>query len=247
MQRRCSSRSADLSAGDRRCKTVRRRKRVREIAQRNVRTLYQEAVLFGLFNGIPAAFISVYALRLGAPNSAIGLLTALPALINALWLIPSARLIERRRHTLAPLLICCFLAGAQYLVVVFIPALPAPAQTPVLLLIVALGAMPAGMYSVLINTVLADAIPPNERVRVIGNRNLFLSLSDAAVVFSGGWFLGLFVFPSNYRLAFLIVLALSLINLTVLRRLVLPHVPAGTATADAGEPHAEPPARVAAR
>ena len=204
---------------------------MKETARRNIRTLYQEAVLFGLFNGIPAAFISVYALRLGAPNQAIGLITALPALINALWLIPSARLIERRRHILATLMLCGFLAGAQYLVLVLLPALPTAAQTPVLLLIIALGAMPAGLYSVLINTVLADTIPPPERVRALGNRNLFLSLSDATVVFGGGWFLGLFVFPSNYRLAFLIVFGLSLMNLVVLRNLVLPRLPAGTASA----------------
>ena len=195
--------------------------------QRNIRTLYIEAALFGLYSAIPAAFLSVYALRLGASNQAIGLLTALPSLVNVLWLIPSARLIERQRHILTPLLVSALLQGSQYAFIAFLPFLPQAFQTPVLLAIVALGAMPSGVYAVVINTVLAEVVPSPQRVRILGNRSLLLSMCDAAAVLAGGWFLGLFPLPVNYQILFVIVTALALANVYNLRRLDAPYAPSG--------------------
>jgi MFS family permease len=196
--------------------------------KRNIHTLYVEAMLWGLYNGIPGAFLSVFALRLGASNQAIGWLTALPSLVNVLWLIPSARLIERQRHVLKPLLLSALLQGVQIALIALIPFFPGPYQTPLLLLIVGLGAMPSGLYPVVINTVLAEVVPPAQRVGILSNRSLLLSLSDAVAVFAGGWFLGLLPLPGNYQALFLIVAALTLVNIYNLRRMEVPGAPTST-------------------
>ena len=62
---------------------------------RNIWNLYVEIAYFGFLFGIINTFLSVYAIRLGASNTDIGLLTALPALVFMLWSIPAARGVEQ--------------------------------------------------------------------------------------------------------------------------------------------------------
>ena len=185
----------------------------------NISVLYVEAALYGLALSLAGAYLAVYAIRLGASNQVIGLLTALPSLVNALWLIPSARLIERRRNILPPLLVSAGLMGVQYLAVSLVALVPQAYQPLAMLAIVTLGALPAGLYVVLINTILADVLPAGQRVQILGNRSLLLSISDVLAVFVGGWFLGLLPLPVNYQLLFLIVSGIALLNLWNLRRL----------------------------
>jgi hypothetical protein len=58
--------------------------------------LYRDVAWYGFLSAVTTTFTSVFALRLGASNLLIGLLTSLPALLNILFQIPAARLIERQ-------------------------------------------------------------------------------------------------------------------------------------------------------
>jgi hypothetical protein len=55
------------------------------VESRNIRSLYAETAWFGILSGLTATFVSVFALRLGASTEQVGLLTALPALVNVVW------------------------------------------------------------------------------------------------------------------------------------------------------------------
>jgi len=82
---------------------------------RNTRNLYAETTWFGLINGLATTFVSVFALRMGATTAQVGWLAALPALVNILWLIPAARMIERQRRRLPLILWSGLLQRLGYL------------------------------------------------------------------------------------------------------------------------------------
>ena len=71
--------------------------------------LYREIAWFGVLSGVSNTFISVFALRLGASNFLVGLRTSLPALINVIFQIPAARLVEREDDRRRVLLVSGFL------------------------------------------------------------------------------------------------------------------------------------------
>ena len=85
------------------------------IKGRNLRNLYLDTVWFGVLSGLVATYVAVFALRLGATTSQIGWLTALPALVNVVWLIPAARLIERQRRPMPIILATGVLQRLGYL------------------------------------------------------------------------------------------------------------------------------------
>ena len=59
--------------------------------------------------GMKGAFLAVFVLRLGGSNHLVGLLTALPALITILWLVPAGGMIERQPKRLRLLIASSFL------------------------------------------------------------------------------------------------------------------------------------------
>lgn len=196
-----------------------------DVARRDVRRLYTEAVLYSLLTVTPSTFLSIYALRLGASSDTIGLLTALPALVNALWLVPSARLINRQPSLRRLLLACVAFVAAQFGLLALLPFVPPAHRSPLLLTIVAAGAAPSGMYVVLINTVLADTIAEPQRLRVLTKRSLLLAIGEMTATFGGGWFLSLFAVPVNYQLLLVLVGGLALVNALVVSRLAAVQAP----------------------
>ena len=62
------------------------------IKNRNIRFLYWDVGFFGVVNGVAGTFTAVFALRMGATDQQIGLLSALPALVYIFWFIPAWRI-----------------------------------------------------------------------------------------------------------------------------------------------------------
>jgi len=58
------------------------------VEEQNIWNLYLDVAWWGVLSGITSTFVSVFAIRLGASNTLVGLLVSLPALINVFWLIP---------------------------------------------------------------------------------------------------------------------------------------------------------------
>ena len=64
--------------------------------RRHARHLYGDMAWFGLLAGTTAAFLNVYAARLGANAFQIGLLTAGPAAVNLIFTLPAGRWLQQR-------------------------------------------------------------------------------------------------------------------------------------------------------
>ena len=201
-----------------------------DIEKRNERSLVLEIVFFGVLSGIVGSFLSVFALRLGASSQDIGLLSALPALVTMVWMIPASALLERYRDILRPALSFGFLQRLQYVLFGLVVLLPAMLQVPALLTIVALGALFAATGSVAFTVMFGLVVPESRRAHLVSRRNLLAGLTAAAAAIIGGKMLEQIPFPWNYSFLFLIGFAFSMVSLFFVSRIVAPPVdhPAGS-------------------
>ena len=198
------------------------------IESRNVRSLYWDVALWGVTNGIAGTFTAVFALRLGATDQQIGLLSALPALVYVLWFIPAGRLVESRKSIKATGLAGNFFFRLQYLVVAALPFFPPASRIPLLLAGIMLAGIPLCVANVAITNVIADVVPPASRPRVVSTRNILMSLTTAVAASVAGKLLDLLPMPGNYQVIFLGAFIFGMLSLFALSRLVVPDVqPAG--------------------
>jgi MFS family permease len=189
---------------------------------RNTRNLYAETAWFGIINGLATTFVSVFALRMGATTAQVGWLAALPALVNIVWLIPAARIIERQRRRLPLILWSGLLQRVGYLAMALVPFLIVTGRVEALILVNTLITLPAAVINTAITSLIPDLTSPEQRGEVVSVRWLILAAAATGAALLGGWFLDLVVVPLNYQLLLGAGAVLSLISLRYLKRIRVP-------------------------
>jgi MFS family permease len=189
---------------------------------RNTRNLYTETLWFGIINGLATTFVSVFALRMGATTAQVGWLAALPALVNIVWLIPAARIIERQRRRLPLILGSGLLQRLGYLSMALMPFLIVAGRVEALIIINTVITLPAAVINTAITSLIPDLASPERRAEVVSVRWLILAAAATAAALLGGWFLDLMPVPLNYQLLIGAGAVLSLISLRYLRRIRVP-------------------------
>ena len=196
---------------------------------RNIWNLYVEIAYFGFLFGIINTFLSVYAIRLGASNSDIGLLTALPALVFMLWSIPAARGVEQAPERMKFLLATGTLHRFGILALGLMPFVLTSFRAEAVVVIVTLLSIPQVMANIAFSAIFADVVPTMHRARVVAVRNTLLGLTSTLASFLGGLYLGLLpadspwgwfaTFPHNYQVLFLLGFIASMIGMAYLSRI----------------------------
>ena len=189
------------------------------VEEQNIWNLYLDVTWWGVLSGITSTFISVFAIRLGASNTLVGLLVSLPALINIFWLIPSARIIERQRRRLPNIVLTGFLQRLGYLLIALMPFVLHTHRPEVLVALVALVTFPTAMASVAFTSLLADVVPIGKRAQVVSTRNVLVSIISTVTMLISGKLLDLLPFPLNYQLLFGAGFAASLVSLYYVSRI----------------------------
>ena len=184
--------------------------------------LYREITWFGVLSGVSNTFISVFALRLGASNFLVGLRTSLPALINVIFQIPAARLVEREDDRRRVLLVSGFLMRLPIFLVALAPFFPERLQAGTVIYITALGMIPTAVGTVSFTAMFADVIAPQDRPRVVSVRNVLLSAAATLTVLVAGRALDILPFPFSYQLIFALAFVASLVSLYYLGRVAIP-------------------------
>ncbi|OQB26261.1 MAG: Major Facilitator Superfamily protein [Chloroflexi bacterium ADurb.Bin180] len=194
--------------------------------QNNALNLYREIAWYGVTASVTTTFTSVFALRLGASNLLIGLLASLPALMNVVFQIPAARLIEQTQDRRRVLLMSGLLMRLPVGLIALVPFFAGHWQAEAVVLITSLGTIPAAVANVVFTAMLADVVPPHRRARVVSVRNTLLSAVTMLTALAVGKALDLFVFPFSYQAIFALAFATSLVSLFYLARVDVPlHVP----------------------
>ena len=189
---------------------------------RNLHNLYTETAWFGLLSGVAGTFVSVFALRLGATTDQVGWLIALPALVNVVWLIPAAQIIERQRRRLPLILLTGFLQRLGYLVMALMPFFVLAGRVEALIVLNTLITLPAAVINTAITSLIPDLTSSEGRGQVVSVRWLILSVVATVAALGGGKLLDLMPVPLNYQVLLGVGAVLSLFGLRYLRRIRVP-------------------------
>lgn len=193
-----------------------------DVQERNMALLYLDIVAASVLSAA-ANFNSAFALRLGASNALIGLMTSLPALITMLGMIPASAIVERQARRWPAMLRSLGITRILFFPIVLIPLLvPKQYQAVALVGLLTFRFLTVLVFSAGFDSVLADIVPPRLRAQVFSWRNI---LSTAAMILSllliRPW-LAWAPFPLNYQVVYLVGGIAGLVSMWFLMRVEVP-------------------------
>lgn len=174
-----------------------------------------------------ATFNAAYAIRLGATNTQVSLLSSVPALMAVLISIPVGQFLQKRPKRKPWLLWSLGLHRIGYLLVILVPWLPLTGISKGLVLVITLVtiSLPAHFFNVGWIPMLSEVIPENMRASVFSARNIFYNivLSVSGLLF--GFWLEKVIFPINYQTLYLFGFACSMVSLYFVWKVDVPDSP----------------------
>jgi MFS family permease len=166
--------------------------------------LYMDMAWMGVVSGSTLAFLAVYATRQGAVPTQIGLLSAVPGLVNLLFALPAGNWLSKRSMG-RTVFWSSALSRLFYVVFVPLPVLLFPqAQIWVIIIITFLMTIPGTALVVGFNAMFADLVPVEFRGHVVGIRNALISVTATIFTLISGQILDRVQFPLGYQIVFVI-------------------------------------------
>ncbi len=184
-------------------------------------------VFFAAFLGSAASFNAVLAVRLGASNEDIGLLSSLPALLAILISIPTGRFLQGRAQKKPWILWSLGIHRTGYLVLALLPLLKffnlpvGPLAVGLLVLI----SIPAQFFNIGFIPLLAEAIPEERRATVFSARNIVVGVTTSILTYAAGFWLEQALYPVNYQLMYAACFAASMLSQYFLVKLEVTEAP----------------------
>ena len=196
---------------------------------RNTWRLYQDLLWLGIASAA-SNYISVYAIRLGATDKLLGLLTAVPSLLVVLLRIPASQLMERTDNRQALIVRSLFIGRMFYFLIFLLPWLSSlplinhiPQATILVILVIAIG-FPGILSGAGWDSFFADVIPPTRRARVVSSRSTMTSIMGLTVVPLIGIWLDSAPFPLNYQVVFLLAFIGAMISTWHVKKIFVPEI-----------------------
>jgi len=189
--------------------------------ERNVLFLYAEVAAAGLMMAAQS-FYSAYLLRLGAPNSLVGLLSSLPALVAVFCYLPSARILEGQERYDRWLVWSLGIARSGMIPLLLLPFFLKEGLPEVTVGLIVAMTVPTVLFSTGWSAFLSDLIPADARATVLSWRMILLSAVTAVGTFGFGQWLDSRPFPINYQSMFVMGVAGAVASLYFVARLRLP-------------------------
>lgn len=161
----------------------------RQFSQGDINHNIKHNTLNGVFavlsTNLVIPFISVFALKLGASNLQMGLISSLPPAIALVAMLPGAFFVERFGAKKAITGAFILLHRFFFVLLALTPVLPAH-QVWYLVLVNGLMNLPGSIAGVAWQSFIAGAIPPRERARAFAIRNRLVSLFGIGITFLAG-------------------------------------------------------------
>ena len=173
--------------------------------------------------GAAGAFNAAFAVRLGASNSQIGLLSSIPALLALIVSIPAGRYLQRKAKRKPWLLGSLTLSRVGMLMVALSPFIHMGSSQGLLVVtILVIMSTPASFFNVGFTPMLANVIPEENRATVFAARNVISGGTTSVAVFLFGQWLSRMTFPINYQIMFFVGWATSLLSIYFISRVQVP-------------------------
>lgn len=187
-----------------------------------MRLLYLEMALQGIVAAGATAYLSVFAVRLGASALLVGLLSSLPALLLMVSAVPAGRYVARQSNLKRVVVRSCVAFRASYLVIALVPWLFPNWAGAAIVVIWSLAAIPTNLVEVSVTAALAEAVPPARRAQIISTRFAIHSVVAALTLPLVGRLLDAMPFPGGYQIVFLGSFLAAMAGTWVFSRLRIP-------------------------
>ncbi len=146
-------------------------------------------------------FLGIFAVAMDAPNVVIGLITALPSLINFFMMIPAARFTDRHQRKLPLVFWGALIARMFYLPMAAIPYL-AGMRGEALILLFTLMTIPTVIMNLSWTSMMGSLFPVQHRGQVFGKRNTWCGLVSMLTTVAAGFLLDVIPEPYNWTVLF---------------------------------------------
>lgn len=208
----------------------------------NSRVLLWEAPFTNIAFGSVANFFALFAIQLGGSNAVVGWLTSGPAVVNMLWPLPSARIIQRLGNYPRTLALSAFFHRLPIIAMAGIPFLPPAWRAWAIVALTTLSALPATIWGASFQMASAEMFHPRHLARVVGERWAVMSIVGMAASLLLGKMLDLIPFPLNFQVLFASLGLLTLASVWFVLRLRMPPSEKGAGSSASTEENATPPA-----
>ncbi|HHW17366.1 MAG TPA: MFS transporter [Firmicutes bacterium] len=183
--------------------------------ERNIRINVYHGIVSIISVNLAAPFIGIFAVKLGASNFEVGLLSSGPALVSLLSMIPGGKFIDRRPDQKRILGRLIFLQRLFYLFIATIPFFTSDSRAPLLVAAVALMNMPASIANVGWQAFISRIVPPARRAEAFASRNRLMNLVGTLVVLLTGRIIDVVGFPLGYQIVFAAAFVVALVEIWV--------------------------------
>jgi MFS family permease len=170
--------------------------------RKNFLHLYLDMAWFGILSGSSLAFLSIYAARMGANSFQIGMLGAMPAVVNLFFAIPASQWLQNRTIGKAVFWTSVFYRFGYLLLIPLPWFFTDERQIWVMISLALLMGIPGTALAVGFNALFAEAVPGPWRAHVAGTRNVVLSVVYVITSIVCGAILNTVPFPSGYQIVF---------------------------------------------
>ena len=179
-----------------------------------------------------ASFNGAYAIRLGAANVEIGLLSSLPALLALLVSIPAGQFLQARAGRKPWIVSALMVNRIGYLIVALVPFLTLAGlqQGALVVWIIALSSAGAHFFNVGFIPMLAEVTPEDRRATVFSMRNIVYNAFFSVCTLLFGLLLSRIEFPSNYQIMYAIGFVASCLSTYFLVKIDAPDATSMTKT-----------------
>lgn len=171
-----------------------------------------------------ASFNGAYAIRLGAENFQVGLLSSIPALLAILISIPAGQFLQSKKRRKPWIIFSLSLNRLSYLLIALVPFFQVAEinSGTMVIIILIMASIPAHFFNVGFTPLLAEVIPEQNRVTVLSARNIIYNATYSLATFLFGLWLKNISLPINYQTMYLVGFIASCLSTYVLAKVEVP-------------------------
>ncbi len=198
-----------------------------ERTKHNVFMSILDGVAFSVMSGLTQPFWGAFAVKLGATDYMLALLSSLPALVTLSSQIPAAILINKYDNRLKPTLVAATITRLSYLIFALLAVIPINPMIKawVFIIVFALRNFPGTMCDTAWTSMMGEMFPPKLRGRVFSERNMLITMVSLLATIVAGPFLDIMPWPCNYGVLYLVSFAAVMVSVYYLTKLQEVSVP----------------------
>jgi len=189
------------------------------IQDQNIRLNNYHGIVSSIASNMIMPFIGIFAVRLGASNYEVGLVSSAPAFVSLLAMIPGAKFVDSQGNKKG--LTATFMLANRifYLLLALIPFFTTDRRALILVVTLALMSLPGAISNVAWQGFIASVVPRERRAVAFAERSRIMNIIGTLAVLAVGRILDIFTYPLGYQVIFAVAFAFALLEIWVFRQL----------------------------